>query len=168
MGWVSRNMEHNNQNPACKKYPPEDQFVILPHKNVLKPHLTPEHEVACVFYAWSRLNLDLGVYDSFHQDVHIDKKWWFMTEQDYKCYLPVRETPPKCSRSNKNNIVKVMMLSALARPRFNAQGVCSFDGKIGIWAFVDTHKAKRTTKLHNKDDKYLVPKPKITRNIETC
>ena len=101
----------------CKKYPPEDQFVILPHKNVLKPHLTPEHEVAHAFYARSRLNLDLGVYDPFHQDVHVDKKWWFMTEQDYKCYLTVRETPPKCSISKKNNIVKVMMLSALAKSR---------------------------------------------------
>ena len=97
--------------------------------------------------------------------MHVDKKWWFMTEQDYKRYLTVRETPPKSSISNKNNIVKVMMLSALARPWFNVQGVCTFNSKIGIWAFVDTHKAKRTTKLHNKDDKYLVPKPKITQNV---
>ena len=79
--------------------------------------------------------------------------------------LNCQRNTTKRSISNKNNIVKVMMLSALARPRFNAQGVCTFDGKIGIWAFVDTHKAKRTTKLHNKDDEYLVPKPKITRNV---
>jgi hypothetical protein len=36
-----------------------------------------------------------------------------------------------------------MFLAAVARPRYDALGVCTFDGKIGIWPFVERVMAQR-------------------------
>ena len=36
-----------------------------------------------------------------------------------------------------------MFLSAMARPRYDAQGNCTFDGKIGVWAFVEWVQAQK-------------------------
>jgi hypothetical protein len=30
-----------------------------------------------------------------------------------------------------------MFLTTVARPRYNAEGECTFDGKIGIWPFLE-------------------------------
>jgi hypothetical protein len=43
-----------------------------------------------------------------------------------------------------------MFLAAVARPRFDDDGVCTFDGKIGIWPFVERVAAKRSSKLREK------------------
>ena len=149
----------------CRKYTDKDQFVIMLHRNVFKPHLTIEHKVAQVFYACSRLNVEEGTYDSFHQEVHVNEKWWFLMECNYKFYLTVGETAPKNSITSKNNITKVMMLSAIARPQFNDQGICIFDGKIGIWPFVDRKTAKRSLKNRPKGAQYLVPKETINQDV---
>jgi hypothetical protein len=37
---------------------------------------------------------------------------------------------------NKNAIHKVMFYSGVGKPRFDDEGRCYFDGKIGIWPFV--------------------------------
>jgi hypothetical protein len=36
-----------------------------------------------------------------------------------------------------------MFLCALARPRFDDNGNCTFDGKIGMWPFVEKVEAQR-------------------------
>lgn len=41
---------------------------------------------------------------------------------------------------------KVMFLWAVARPRFNKEGECTFDGKIGMWPFVDIVPAERASR----------------------
>jgi len=38
-----------------------------------------------------------------------------------------------------------MFLAATARPRYDDQGNCTFDGKIGIWPFVERKQAQRTS-----------------------
>jgi hypothetical protein len=38
-----------------------------------------------------------------------------------------------------------MFLAAVARPRFNAAGECTFDGKIGMWPFAELQPAKRSS-----------------------
>jgi hypothetical protein len=37
---------------------------------------------------------------------------------------------------NKNANEKIMFLAAIARPRYDAEGNCTFDGKLGVWTFV--------------------------------
>jgi hypothetical protein len=38
-----------------------------------------------------------------------------------------------------------MFLAAVARLRFDDQGNCTFDGKLGIWPFVEKVRAKRAS-----------------------
>jgi len=47
-----------------------------------------------------------------------------------------------------------MFLCALARPRFNEKGECTFDGKIGLWRVSEPYEAKKTSRYHNKGDIY--------------
>jgi hypothetical protein len=50
---------------------------------------------------------------------------------------PDEEDPHRTVR-NKNAIDKVMFFSAVGRPRFDDEGRCYFDGKLGTWPFVRT------------------------------
>jgi hypothetical protein len=38
-----------------------------------------------------------------------------------------------------------MFLTAFARPRYNEDGICTFDGKIGMFPFVDYIPARRAS-----------------------
>jgi hypothetical protein len=49
------------------------------------------------------------------------------------------------STQHKGHIEKVMVLAATARPRFDAEGHCVFDGKVGIWPFTGVRLAERNS-----------------------
>ena len=38
---------------------------------------------------------------------------------------------------NWKHLIKVMFLAAVACPRFDTEGVCTFDGKIGMFPFIE-------------------------------
>ena len=52
---------------------------------------------------------------------------------------------PERHALNKDHLIKVMFLCAIARPRYNDAGTCIFDGKIGMWPFVETRIARRSS-----------------------
>lgn len=60
-----------------------------------------------------------------------------MSEKRNTVYLAKGEKPPERSAKSARFLPKVMFLSAVARPRFDDDGECTFDGKIGIWPFVE-------------------------------
>lgn len=68
--------------------------------------------------------------------IHLDEKWYYLTRKNKNYYLLPGENDPHRCVQNKNAIGKVMFLSAVARPRFDEEGNCTFDGKIGAWAFI--------------------------------
>jgi hypothetical protein len=68
--------------------------------------------------------------------IHLDEKWFNTTQKTMKFYKLPSEPEPNRTVQNKNSIGKIMFLVLLARPRYNAEGVCIFDGKIGIWPFI--------------------------------
>jgi hypothetical protein len=121
----------------------QDDAVILPHTNSLKPLLTPEHQFQRVCYAVMHLNENDHKYDGFYQHVHVDEKWFFLTEQQMRMYLAPGEEAPLRVCQKKDHIVKVMFLAAVARPRYDENGQCTFDGKIGMWPFVERVAARR-------------------------
>jgi hypothetical protein len=47
---------------------------------------------------------------------------------------------------SKNFIENVMFLAVITRPRFDSEGNCIFDGKIGIFAFTYVEPAKRKSR----------------------
>lgn len=122
-----------------------DDPVIVPHTNSLKPILTAEHQFQRVCYAVMHLNEHDRKYDGFYQHVHVDEKWFFLTEQQMRMYLAPGEEAPLRVSQKKDHVVKVMFLAAVARPRYNENGECIFDGKIGMWPFVERVAARRTS-----------------------
>jgi hypothetical protein len=74
--------------------------------------------------------------------VHIAEKLFDMTKKNRTYYLLYEEEDPVRTIHNKNSIEKVMFLTAVAKPRYDEQGKESFDGKIGIWAFMKETTAK--------------------------
>ena len=105
--------------------------------------LDDHHQFPRVLYSVANLDLDSEQYHDYFDSVHLDEKWFFMTEAQLNMYLVPGEEPPNRSVRHKSHILKVMFLAALARPRFNEAGECTFDGKIGIWPFVERVAARR-------------------------
>jgi hypothetical protein len=96
--------------------------------------------------------------------VHIDEKWFDMTKRKRTYYLEQEETNHVRVVHNKNSIGKVMFLSMVARPRIDVAGHVDFDGKIGVWAFVEETVAKKNSKNRTKGTIEL-KSVVVTRNV---
>ena len=86
-----------------------------------------------------------GYFDGCYDQIHVDEKWFFVTQEKQKIYLTEGEVGPTRTTQHKSHIEKVMFLSAVARPRFDAESNCVFDGKIGIWPFVTRSPAQQSS-----------------------
>lgn len=124
----------------------KDDPVIIPCTSALKPALTPQHELLRVSFCLTKIDPVTRLYDDYYQSIHVDEKWFFITEEELHLYIAPGENVPVRRCQNKNHILKVMFLSAVARPRFNAQGECTFDGKIGMFPFVERVAAQRASR----------------------
>jgi hypothetical protein len=125
--------------------------VIMPHSSALKPFLSEENKVSCTLYCIDHLTLhagenhdnnpdnDFGFYDDFQDQIHIDEKWFFVKRDMMNIYLAAGEKIPGRNCVHKGHIQKVMFLCAVARPRG------AWDGKIGIWPFVEQIPAARNS-----------------------
>ena len=125
----------------CEK----DNPVIIPCTSALKPRLTEHHELLRACYCISKIDPETRLYDDFYESVHVDEKWFFITEKDLHLYITPDEDVPARFVVNKDHILKVMFLCAVARPRFNPAGECIFDGKIGLFPFVERVQAQRAS-----------------------
>ncbi|XP_021858811.2 uncharacterized protein [Spinacia oleracea] len=78
--------------------------------------------------------------------VHLDEKWFYLSKKSQRSYLAKGEKDKYRSASSSKFIPKVMFTGIVARPRFNEQADCTFDGKIGIFTFTYQAEAKRSSK----------------------
>jgi hypothetical protein len=85
-------------------------------------------------------------YDDCMQSVHVDEKWFFISEEVLRLYIAPGEVVPTSRVQNKEHMIKVMFLAAVACPCYDPEGECTFDGKIGMFPFVERVVAKRTSK----------------------
>jgi hypothetical protein len=123
----------------CDKDDPE----IMSCTSALKPALTAEHELLRVSLCLTKMDPVTRLYDDYDQSIHVDEKWFFITEKALRLYIAPGEIVPQRRCQKKDHILKVMFLAAVACPRFNAQGECTFDGKSGIFPFVERVAAQR-------------------------
>lgn len=121
------------------------------------PLLTENHRDARLAFALGQLSND------FYSDVDLDEKWWYTLLLGQTLKLPPGATAPLQGCQHKSHIPKRMNLTALARPRFNEDGVCIFDGKIGMWRISEPKEAKRDSRYHKKGDVY---EKDVTMNSE--
>ena len=58
-----------------------------------------------------------------------------------------------------------MFLCAVARPRFDTARNCTFDGKIGVWAFVEKKAALKKSKNRKRGALELKPIPVVNKEV---
>ncbi|XP_074347665.1 uncharacterized protein LOC141686536 [Apium graveolens] len=142
---------------------------IRSHSNALKPFLTSQNMEARVSFVLSHIeNSTLHTsptYVDMYCMVHIDEKWFYMTRTSQKYYLLPSEPEPHRTSKSKRFIIKVMFMSAVARPRYDKDGVCIFDGKIGIFPFTIEEPAARASKNRARGVIEVKPIESITKIV---
>ncbi|KAF0692795.1 Aste57867_16157 [Aphanomyces stellatus] len=105
--------------------------------NYVKPLLTDKNKEVRVEYAKSFLRPSSNghhVFDDMHDYVHVDEKWFYLTKVKRRFY--VYDDEDVALRSVK--------------PRYDPHTKMYFDGKLGVWPFVEATVAKRTSKNRPK------------------
>ncbi|XP_047258601.1 uncharacterized protein LOC124890827 [Capsicum annuum] len=88
----------------------------------------------------------------------------FEVERYYQ--LPGEHEPDSYrSYKSKNFIPKVMFMTAVARPRFDENGIELFSGKIGIFSFVVKEPTKRNSKNRTAGTMETKPIQSVTKDI---
>ncbi|KAM0826103.1 hypothetical protein ACQ4PT_069104 [Festuca glaucescens] len=133
--------------------------------NEVKPSFMPENIKQRLEYCLRNLEpASLAVEPTFKAGfnvVHIDEKWFFRTKKNQKVYLTPGEEPPHRETKNKGHIQKIMFLSAMIRPRYDRDGNCTFDGKIGVWPYVEWVQAQKRSKNRLRGAFELKPMEKV-------
>jgi hypothetical protein len=144
--------------------------LIKAHTNNTKPMLTLKHELARLQYCLSLIDFcstsdkESFLFRDMENSIHIDEKWFYMIKSNVRCYLFHSEKLPYRPVKSKRSMVKVMFLTCIARPRFDKEGKCIFDGKIGMFPFCETTLALRNSA--NRPAGTLITRPvNVTRNV---
>ncbi|OWZ04662.1 hypothetical protein PHMEG_00023400 [Phytophthora megakarya] len=114
--------------------------------SVTRPRLTADNMQERVKFCIDHVDTNAYTYKDMMDVIHVDEKYSYLTVVKRRFILLLDETEPVRKLKSGRHITKVMMLAAVARPRYNAAGECIFDGKLGAWPFVEYTVAKRTSK----------------------
>eukprot|EP00977_Amphora_coffeiformis_P010639 scaffold2509_cov169-Amphora_coffeaeformis.AAC.7 len=129
----------------------KDEKILHHHSSPLKPMLSEHDKVMRFMYACERVVVSGNSYmfDPSFDEIHIDEKWFYITEQNMRVYMTPNEIEKKSLQretKHKSHLIKVMFIAAVARPRFDEEGNCMFDGKIGLWPVTEQYVAKVNSK----------------------
>ncbi|KAG3201002.1 hypothetical protein PC128_g4177 [Phytophthora cactorum] len=113
--------------------------------SVVRPLLTEANKAARLSWCSAHIHPTQRLYNDMYDTVHVDEKLFYMTQVRRSFYLLPGEPEPEQSVRSKRYITKVMMLAAVARPRWVPSSSTFFDGKLGIWAFVVREPALRSS-----------------------
>ncbi|KAF0702842.1 hypothetical protein AaE_015683, partial [Aphanomyces astaci] len=151
---------------ASSGIPPTTLWRVLQTKKLqrrtsrLKPMVTDKHKADRVEFVRSfvRPTSDGQMrWDDMHNRVHIDEKWFYLTLVNRRYYLWHDEAVPVRKCTSKRHIIKVMFLTAVARPRFDYTTRTMWDGKIGMWPFVSVVPARRKSKNRDRGTPVTTP-----------
>lgn len=124
--------------------------------STLKPLLTEENKKERLRFCMSNVKPN-KMFEEFYDRVHIDEKWFYLTQDKRNYYVLHNEEAPLRACKSKRFIPKIMFMAAVARPRYDHHRKQFFDGKIGLWPFVYNEPAKRNSK--NRPKGTLITKP---------
>jgi hypothetical protein len=99
----------------------------------------------------------------------VDEKWFEMTPNRVRLYLTNDEKEnhniPIRKVAHKSHFQKIMFLAATARPRYDDNGHCIFDGKIGIWPIVQRTPAIQNSVNHRPAGTIVTTPLNVTQRI---
>ena len=110
----------------------------------IKPHLTPQNKEHRVAYCRSFVEGD-NYFSDMMDRVDIDEKWFYITQKRTKYIVVPGEVVPLRTCKHKSHLIKVMCMTAVARPREIAATGEWWDGKIGTWFFTADYVAQRNS-----------------------
>uniref|UniRef100_A0A0A9CC03 Transposase n=1 Tax=Arundo donax TaxID=35708 RepID=A0A0A9CC03_ARUDO len=142
--------------------------VIKCVSNPIKPLLTEKKKDRlkwCLSMLDPRSVLHDPMFKGLFDYVFIDEKWFYLTTKTEKYYTVPDEEQPTRTCKNKNYIPKIMILTVVDRPRFDSDGNCTFDGKIGCFAFVTYEPTKRSSVNRPAGTMEMKPIESITMEV---
>ncbi|XP_074300456.1 uncharacterized protein LOC141631721 [Silene latifolia] len=143
--------------------------LIKSHTNSIHPALSNDHKIIRLHFVIGKLVFDrilrCVMFKDMSHIIHIDEKWFYMTNPKCRYYIGSNEALPYRSCKSKRYITKIMFLAAVSRPTYKENGEVLFDGKLGIWPFTYQEPAKRKSK--NRAAGTIVTKPieSITKKV---
>ncbi|XP_042033532.1 uncharacterized protein LOC121780072 [Salvia splendens] len=143
--------------------------LIRPHTSAIKPNLTADHMLLRLRFTLQSLELDRILnrimFRNMDNTIHIDEKWFYITQGSQRFYLAPGEAEPHRTCKNKKFISKIMFMCAVSRPLFGQNGEVLFDGKIGIFPFTKQVAAQRTSKNRVAGTMETKPIESITKEV---
>jgi hypothetical protein len=110
--------------------------------------LTDENKIARYTMALSfRDPTNPSLYQDMMDMIHVDEKWFFLTQDKEKYLLTPSEEEPYCTVCHKSHITKVMFICAIAWPRYDEHLKEWWDGKLGIWPVGDMVETQRRSSI---------------------
>ncbi|XP_044321249.1 uncharacterized protein [Triticum aestivum] len=120
------------------------------HSNKVRPHLNISNIVKRLKWCLAMCEDYWSATRELDNIAYMDEKWFNMIGEVNNYYLFPEEPDPLRTLHHKDSIAKVMFLAAVAKPRYGEGGKVTFDGKLGIWAFVTESPAQRTSENRDK------------------
>ena len=92
--------------------------LLWVHYNKIKPVLSNENKVQRIEYCLDKRDITTGLtsYKPMENHIHLDEKWFFLTQELLKCYLLPDKKNPHRKTCHKSHITKLMFIVAVARP----------------------------------------------------
>jgi len=120
----------------------------------IKPALTEAHKVARVGFCLKHINqfynpnADVlsATFASFDDIIHLDEKIFRVMKTRTRYILAPMEKKPHLPAQSKRYVGQVMFLAAVAKPRWLDDEQRWFDGKLGLWPFLEMVPAQRSSK----------------------
>ena len=146
-----------NVSVGCVHKMVHDEGILRKHNSSIKPTLTDDNKLQRLAWCLDHIDPNTNLYDDMLDVIHLDEKWFNLTEVNKSCYLTSDETNPMRTTRHKGHIPRVMFLAAVARPRWDSRYNKNWDGKIGFWECVDMVEAQRSSRHHPRGT--VEPKP---------
>ncbi|ETW06367.1 hypothetical protein H310_02645 [Aphanomyces invadans] len=105
---------------------------IKDRSSYVKPFLTLANQGARLKFALNFVRPSSNgrqVFASMYEYVHADEKWFCLTKVKREFYVYEDEEVAKRAIKSKSHVTKVMLLAAIARPRFDHHAKKTFDGQ---------------------------------------
>ncbi|GMF38973.1 unnamed protein product [Phytophthora fragariaefolia] len=88
-------------------------------------------------FALSNIQRDTMLFDDMLDAVHVDEKLFYITQPPRRFLFLHGEVAPVRRLRSRRYITRVMFLAAIVRSRYDPTTNRFFDGKLGIWPFVE-------------------------------
>ncbi|KAK9732975.1 hypothetical protein RND81_04G035300 [Saponaria officinalis] len=154
--------------------------LLKPHSSPLHPKLSDLNMEQRLLYSLKSLvvkqeheelfdlnNLPVTeiMFNEMRNTIHIDEKWFYITQDNQKIYIVDGEELPYRICQSKRYITKVMFMCAVSRPIYDVEGELIFDGKIGMFPFTKQQPAVRGSINRPRGTLETKPIESITKQV---